>query len=165
MYVTLYITSNFLFCIYVILLLKNWLATNMHIFIFSLNDHKVQKELKRVLGHQKGRQRSSLLVGWRNWFNSMPWRPFSARMVWRKGCFEEKDASFSQGFYNMCPDQSCFDADPGSIFHLNADPLCSSLYRFYSYSIKCKILSLQIVYRRLEDEYEIMFIWSRSLLL
>ena len=38
---------------------------------------------------QKQRQRSSLLVGGRNWFISLPHNRFSARMIWRDGCIEK----------------------------------------------------------------------------
>ena len=38
---------------------------------------------------QKRRRRSSLLVEGRNWFNSIPNKRFSTRMIWRKGWIEE----------------------------------------------------------------------------
>ena len=39
---------------------------------------------------QKRKQRSSLLFGGRNSFNSMPHNRFSTRMIWRKGWREER---------------------------------------------------------------------------
>ena len=43
---------------------------------------------KRI--RQKKRQRSSLLFGERNWFNSMPHYSSSTRMIWRNGWIEEQ---------------------------------------------------------------------------
>ena len=81
---------------------------------------------------QKQRQRSSLLVGGRNWFISLPHNRFSARMIWRKGWIKEWMIWKNGRSYGLLLNLLCsIQARPQT----SSDELCLSFYEFLFYGV------------------------------
>ena len=67
---------------------------------------------------QKRRQRSSLLLGGQNWFNSLPRYLFCTMTIWRIGCNSANKMGMNSSFYSHNPGSKKF-CPPSS-----SDDLC-----------------------------------------